>query len=320
MLRLPVEPFTNADLASLGLTRKQLRRLVGAGVVRRVLHGVYVAAQVPDTVEVRAACVARILPQHCVVCDRSAAWVHGVDMVRLAESTGPPTLDVVSQLGHPPTDRPGLRGGKRTLAPQDVMELGSVRVTTPLRTACDVARLHGRSDAFAALNEFARLHGITRAELWSVLPRLVGARGVKQLRELAAYLTALAESVGESWTQLAVIDAGFPPPQPQISVFLPGFGWVRLDMGWEHLKIAVEYDGEEFHSSPEDRAHDLRRREALAAAGWIVIVVRKNGFSGAGLDRWVGELRRAFAERQPRRPAKRKYSRGESRPPYHRTF
>ncbi len=313
---LPTTPFGLSDLTALGLTRDTLRTLLDAGRVRRALIGVYLSSEVPDTIQTRAACAAYALPEHCVVSDRSAAWLHGVDSYALQHSDGHPPLDVVSRFGHPPTNRAGVRGGKRALAPEDVMVLHGVRVTTPLRTACDVSSLHGRSDALAVLNEFARLHGITQAEVRAVLPRLAGRRGIKQLRELVAYLTHFAESQGESWTQLAVIDAGFPIPRPQIWVWLEGFGWVRLDMGWEDLKIAVEYDGEEFHSTPEDRENDLRRREALAAAGWIVIVVRKDGFNGAGLDRWVGQLRRAFAERQPPRPAKRKYARGESSPPY----
>ncbi|WP_460812688.1 hypothetical protein [Nocardioides salsibiostraticola] len=319
MNSLPSSPFGLSDLPSLGLTRDQLRALVKAGAVRRIFYGVYLRTDVPDTIETRAACAAYALPEHCVVSDRSAAWLHGVDTYDIAQNAGYPPLEIVSRTGHPPTSRPGVRGGKRALADEDVMTLHGVKVTTPLRTACDVASLHGRLAAMAVLDQFCRLHGVTGADIARTLPRLVGRRGVKQLRELAPYVTPLAESPSESWTRLSAIDAGFPPPQPQIWVYVEGVGWVRLDMGWEEPKVALEYDGEEFHSSPADREHDQRRREALAAAGWIVIVIRKDGFSGAGLDRWMGELRRAFAERQPRRPAKRKYSRGESRPPYHRT-
>lgn len=315
---LPNGPFGHPDLAFLELTRDTLRELVRSGDVRRVFCGVYVRADLPDTIALRAACAAYVLPDHCVVSDRSAAWLHGVDSYDLATSGGLAPLEVISLAGHPSTERPGIRGGTRTLAAEDVMEIHGIKVTTPLRTACDVASLHGRLAAMAVLDSFSRFHGVRQSDIRGILPRLAGRRGVKQLRELAAYVTDQAESPGESWTRLSAIDAGFTPPQPQIWVFLTGIGWVRLDMGWEHLLIAVEYDGEEFHSEPDDREHDLRRREALAAAGWIVIVVRKDGFRGAGLDRWLGDLRRAFAERQPRRPAKRKYSRGEPNPPYRR--
>ena len=40
--------------------------------------------------------------------------------------------------------------------------------------------------------------------------------------------------------------------------------------------IAVEYDGEEHHTSPEDRRHDAERRAWLRSQGWIVIVVTKS--------------------------------------------
>ena len=44
-------------------------------------------------------------------------------------------------------------------------------------------------------------------------------------------------------------------------------------MAYTRLKIAIEYDGEEFHTDDVDREHDERRRDALRRKGWIVIVV-----------------------------------------------
>ena len=41
----------------------------------------------------------------------------------------------------------------------------------------------------------------------------------------------------------------------------------RLDMGLPEIKYAAEYDGVEWHSSPQDRAHDRRRRERLRQEG-----------------------------------------------------
>ena len=91
----------------------------------------------------------------------------------------------------------------------------------------------------------------------------------------------------ESWTRLEIIDEQLPAPQPQVWVFVPGYGLVRLDLGYEERKIAVEYDGEEFHSSDADRAADRARRTALRQAGWIVIVVRKDGFAGPAREAWL---------------------------------
>ena len=48
---------------------------------------------------------------------------------------------------------------------RDIMRVGDVWTTTPLRTALDLGCHLRRRDAYAALNEFARLHGITPEQL-----------------------------------------------------------------------------------------------------------------------------------------------------------
>jgi hypothetical protein len=118
---------------------------------------------------------------------------------------------------------------------------------------------------------------------------------------------------------MIIIDEQLPVPEPQVSVFVPGYGYVRLDLAYAQVRIAIEYDGEEFHSSDEDQDADEVRRAALRRAGWIVIVVRKDGFSGPARDSWTQELRTALNERLPERRSKRVYSRGERRTGYRRS-
>jgi hypothetical protein len=310
MIQLPSGPFLASDLPAIGLSRWQLDELVATGAVRRVVRAVYVDAAVPDSIALRAQCAALVAPPHVVVSDRSAAWLHGVDTYDLAAHAVPPDLEVVSIGPHDRTRREGFLGGKRALAPEDLCEVCGVLTTTALRTACDLACLRGRSAALAVLDAFMRAHGLTRADFEAVLPRFRGRRGVRQLRELVRHAIADAESPGESWTRLAIIDAGLPCPRAQVWVTVPGYGRVRLDLAYAELKIAVEYDGEEFHGSEEDRARDTARREALRRLGWIVIVVTKSDFTGEPLVGWIAELRCALAERRP--VATRRYSRGES--------
>jgi very-short-patch-repair endonuclease len=84
---------------------------------------------------------------------------------------------------------------------------------------------------------------------------------------------------------------------------------VKVENAYERLRIAVEYDGEEFHSLDEDREHDEKRRDALRRAGWIIIVVRRDGLSGPGREAWLAELREAYADRAPSPLGKRTYAR-----------
>lgn len=309
-IEIPVGPFRWADVEKAGMSPWHLSELLRDRVVRRVLHSVYVRADQPDSVRLRADCARLVLPEHVVVSDHSAAWLLGVDTFSLEPREDIPDLEVVSIDGHEATERPGVLGGKRDLLPEDICEVCGIRTTTALRTACDLACQRGRSAALAVLDAFMRAYALQREDFQRMLPRFKGRRGVKQLRELVNYAIPDAESPGESWARMAIIDAGLPAPTAQVWVDLPDFGRVRLDLAWPALKIAVEYDGEEFHTEEDDRAYDEARRTALRKAGWVVIVVTKSGFTGQGLDTWLPELHAAYRERSPR-PARRRYSRGE---------
>lgn len=311
-------PFTAAMARAGGMSKNGLRRLVSDGQVRQVLNRVYVATSVADSIDLRARAARLVLPDHAVVCDLSAAWLHGIDLLDHAELDLVPDLDVVSIAGREGSEREGVFGGKRALGPGDITAVDGIRVTTPIRTVCDIARLRGRLRAIAALDTFRREFGISEAELRAMLPRFARQRGVIQLRELIPLSTDEADSQPESWVRLIIHDEGLPMPDAQVWVLLPEWGRVRMENAWAHLRIAVEYDGEEFHTSQADREHDRRRREALRAAGWIVIVVRKDDLALQGRAWWLHELRRAIGQRAPETRVKRVYSRGPDHPSYPR--
>lgn len=308
-MTIPTHPFTTNQIAELGLTRKKLRGLIEAGHVRRVLLGVYSPTTIPDTPSLRATCAAMLLPPHSIVCDRAAAWILGVDVYGPGALDVEPPLDVVAIGGADRSQRPELLGGKRTLRPDEIIEINGVRLTSPLRTACDIACLRGRHRALATLDAFRRQFALTETDLHRQLGRYRGRRGVRQLRELVPHSDPRAESQGESWTRLEIIDAGLPIPQLQVWVEVPGWGRVRLDHGYEHLKIAVEFDGQEFHGD-DRRDHDEARRAALRREGWIVIIVTKWDFTTERVLAWTAELATAIRERTG--PRKRRYPRGSS--------
>jgi hypothetical protein len=311
MNELPMTPMTLDDLRELGLSSQQASGLVRLRVLRRVLRGVYLHRDVPLTIEVRAACLARVLPEHAVVCDHTAAWLLGVDCQPPAALDAPLDLDVVNVGGHDRTTRSGIHGGKRTLHDDEIWEVAGVRVTSPVRTACDLACRRGRRQALAVLDAFMRHCGLVKADYRAELRRFRGRRGCTQLRELIEYADPRAESIRESWMRMEIIDSGLPVPQPQVWVRLPGGARRRLDLAYRGRKIAVEHDGEEHHSEDEDIESDEERRESLGRVGWYFIVVRQEDFDGPRLEAWLRELRRVLEERSPSRP--RRYARGERR-------
>jgi hypothetical protein len=291
----PTVPFTTSAAREAGWTEKQLGSAVRQGVLRRVLMGVYLRDDQPDTTATRVACAALVIARASVVRDRTAAWIHGVDVFTHPEHDVLPPIETCVGRFRAPSERTGVDGGTRDLAPEDVMVIDGVAVTTPLRTALDLGCNLRRRDALAALDQFLRLHGLTREMLARAAVRFFRRRGVVQLRRLIPLADPRAESPRESWTRLEIIDAGLPCPEPQHWIEIDGVPTYRLDLAYPRHRIAIEYDGEEFHDrTPEQRDHDKERREWLERHGWTVIVVKRGGFAGAGLDAWLSELRAAL--------------------------
>jgi hypothetical protein len=95
-------------------------------------------------------------------------------------------------------------------------------------------------------------------------------RGTARAGALLCLITGRADSPPESWLKLLVVEAGFPPPTEQFEV-VDALVRVRyvLDLCWQDLRIALEYDGYEAHEYRLDR--DAERDLDLERRGWITI-------------------------------------------------
>lgn len=260
---LPLDaPFTADQAGALGVSRWYLRILTERALVRPMLRGTYVASQVRDTVDLRAAALRLVVPEGAVVTDRTAAWLHGVEILPRSAVHRPPPLCVFGSTGSR-LRRPEVASGIRGLSLDDVMIVRGVRVTTPLRTALDLGRLLWRFDALAALDGFLRL-GVPYDDLLLAIDRFKGYRGVVQLRTLVAIADGRAESPGESALRLHWYDAGLPRPELQWWVHDDrGVAVYRIDIALPEIRFAAEYDGHRFHDEDDQREHDVERRTWL---------------------------------------------------------
>lgn len=303
---LPIDvPFTSARAATLGVSPTVLRRLVRTGLVRRVVAGVYVDALVPDTSRTRAQAVGLVIPRSAVLADESAAWLHRVDVDPPQAHVVAPPVSVFQEPGRTRVRKAGCTGGERTLENRDVTEVDGVRVLTRLRLACDLGRLRPRDQALGAMDALARAGGFTAADLVREATRFRGMRGVVQLRELAPRVDPRAESVFESWTRLRCADGQLPDLVPQVAVQRHD-GWgetAYLDLGNERLRFAVEYDGEDWHTSDEQRAADARRRGWLTRErGWGLVVLTREHVPTHDRQVTVDVVRRGLARHLEGRP------------------
>ncbi|MBO9520374.1 MAG: hypothetical protein J7518_02455 [Nocardioidaceae bacterium] len=287
---LPLDaPFTGTMARAAGLHSVELTSLVRRGLVRRLIGNVYVVAQVPDSMELRLAGLRLVVPERAVVTDRTAGWLHGATMV-----LAPGDHLILPRVSAFHRGR-GLRlrnelvsSGQRMMPDEHVMEIGGIRVTTPLRTACDLGRLLRRDSAFAALDAMLRLGAFDQEELLEAIACFKGYRGVRQLRWMAPLSDPRAESPPESILRLRWLDCvRLPRPLPQRPVraphWVPG-GTYWIDLGVDELRFGVEYDGKDFHGV--DRTdHDVRRRRWITEEeGWTLCVVRKENLFGRRAD------------------------------------
>jgi hypothetical protein len=267
-----------------GVSRDDLRALLSRGRVRRVLRGAYVDAAVPDSLDLRAAAAATVVPRGHVICLRTAAWLWGVDTLAMGAHLQTPPVDVMAPSLATATRRQGCLARTGPLPDSDVVELLGMPVTTPSRTGADLLRLLRRPDALASIDALLRA-GVSRESVADVLGRFARARGVVQARELLSLGDARSESPMESRTRLRCVDGGFPCPEPQIEVFdeYDGALLARLDMGYREVRKAVEFDGDEAHRTPAQLRHDERRRLSVEGQGWQLLVVTSAQVLSPGL-------------------------------------
>lgn len=199
-------PFTTAHARAVGVARHRLLAMQRAGVVRRLLRGVYVAADRAEDAALRAAALALLVDGAAVAVDRTAAWLHGLDL------PGEP-VHAHDVLGR---SHPGLHfGSRRRLADREVLTLpAGIRVTTPVRTLLDLGRLLAPDRALATLDLALRTGRCRAAGLFAELPAQSGLPGADRLPRLVASADARAADVAESLLRHCWYDAALPPPVP----------------------------------------------------------------------------------------------------------
>ncbi len=270
-------PFIGAEAICNGLVRKhELRSHYVA-----LFPGVYMASQLTPRFADRVEGAWLWSRRQGIVAGLTASRLYGAKWV---DETEP--VELVWTNARPPA---GIITSALGLAAGESVVLGRVPVTSLTRTAFDLARRPPLGGAVAKVDALGAAAVFDRKEVLDLASRHRGVRGVRQVGRVLRLYDPGAESPKETWLRLLVINAGFPRPRTQIPVRC-GTKTYYLDMGWENLKIAVEYDGDHHRTDPRQFAKDIRRLEDLAALGWIVIRVA----AGTPRDEIIGRLQRAW--------------------------
>lgn len=269
--------FTTARLREVGVDESEQRRLVRAGELIRVRHGVYRPGGHLDPEAERLMSVRGTVPLldgRAVVSHASAAVLHALPVPR-------------STLKRVCVTRPGASRGYQTKAlrvrgcpvsDDEIVEVDGLRVTSPARTAVDLARELAFPWAVGVVDAALR-SGVRKDVLRDHV--VAGARwpGNSRARAAVEFADGRSESVGESRSRVLFAQAGLPPTALQYGVAWNGTFVGRADFAWEDRGVLGEFDGLAKYGRlrhPDETVADAVVREKvredrLRDAGYLVV-------------------------------------------------
>jgi hypothetical protein len=199
-----------------------------------------------------------------VIAGRAAAALHGALWV----DAGTP-IEMIWRSGRPPS---GIVVRNERIEADEIVDVDTMSVTSPARTALDLARHLARDAAVQYLDALARATGVKACDALSLAARYPRARGLRRSEVALNLMDPGAQSPKETWLRLVLVDAGLPTPRTQIRV-TDGVNEAFIDMGYDEPMVGLDYDGQH-HSTDRGRyVHDIGRAELIERSGWIDIHV-----------------------------------------------
>lgn len=269
-----VEPFLGSEAVASGrVTPYALRSRFTA-----IHRDVYVPRDTEITAVVRAEAAWLWSRRRGIIAGRSASALHGAKWI-----DGKVPAELIYQNRHAPKQ---IRTWADRIEDDEVAMHKGLPVTTPARTALDLASRHPLDKAVALIDALARATSLKMADVELLAERYRGRRGIRRALCALDLVDAGAESPRETWLRLLLMRAGFPRPRTQIPV-RDRYGQLIAvcDMGWEDVKIAADYEGEHHRIDRRRFNHDIRRAEALAELGWIDVRITAEDTPGGAIGR-----------------------------------
>jgi hypothetical protein len=159
-----------------------------------------------------------------VIAGRAAAALHAARWVDESAE-----VELIWRCGRPP---PGIVVRNERIETDEIVEIAGLPVTTPERTALDLARHTERNFAVTHLDALARATAITGADVVRLIDRYAGARGLCRSITALSLMDGGSRSPRETLIRLALIDAGFPAPRTELA---------GIAMGYEAPMVGVEF-------------------------------------------------------------------------------
>jgi hypothetical protein len=232
---------------------------------RQVFPNVYLPADAPFTLASRSRAAYLLVAEYGALAGYSAAELLGA---RCAPADADAEVIVPRRNFR---ERPGLRVHRDRLADSEITEIDGIQLTTPARTAYDLARWLPLIDAVPAVDALRWSTGLTVASITAIDRRYPRARWRSRVAGVLALSDAGAQSMMESRCRLALVLRGLPRPRTQYPLSVPGLGWdIHLDMAYPDERVGIEYDGAGHRSRAALQA-DNERHNLILSAGWTVL-------------------------------------------------
>jgi very-short-patch-repair endonuclease len=256
-------PFIGRDAVAAGLLTK--RQLSGP-TWQRLFPRVYAWRGLTLSHRDRCLAAGLFLDGRGAISGRDAAALWGADaLLRGAplEVTVPPE----TRLRAPKS----LRVLRSPLPAGDLAVFAGTPVTTPRRTAFDLARRPPLPEAVVAVDAMLAARLVTIDDLERSAIARAAWSGLVQLEKVLLLCDAGAESPQESRLRIILLAGGLPRPVTQYEVRTEsGLFVARLDLAYPRQRLGIEYEGDH-HRGRGVFQQDLRRVNSLRACGWSVL-------------------------------------------------
>ncbi len=244
--------ITRQQLIELGLDANAVKYRVAIGRLIRVHHGVYAVGHLPTNPRDRAHGALLATGPRSALSHGSASAHWGI------VKKWPPTLELISA-----TDRraSGLIVHRcSTLRKCDIRTIApGLRVTSPARTALDVAPRLTRNRLTRAVNDLRHIHRLTVAQLRDVAARNPKHPGSARINDLIGSSQAEHTRSGLEDAFLR-LTRRHGLPIPQINVHVAGF---RVDAYFPDHGLIVELDGQITHGHDWRPAYEADRAQMV---------------------------------------------------------
>lgn len=143
-----------------------------------MLGEAFAITDAPPTPSMRAASLARAVPERGIIADRCAAWVWG-----WTPESSPLRLCVSKEARISSPTRRMHRAREVAISPDEVHELGGVAITSPERTLVDLARFDEGDDVIELLAAGIVVAGMEKEVVDAALDRRPASAGLRRARQ-----------------------------------------------------------------------------------------------------------------------------------------